>query len=119
MSETTPTNERPKPVNLTQAAADQVQKILDKSDKPALGLRISVGEGGCSGKTYVMDYAFEIGANDDVVEDRGMTIVIDPMAALFIFGTEIDYEVKHLQSGFVFRNPNETGRCGCGESFSI
>lgn len=111
--------DRPKPVNLTEAAAVQVRRILEKAEKPPLGLRIGVGEGGCSGKTYVMDYAYEIGKADEVVEDRGVTIVIDPMAALFIFGTEIDYEEKHLESGFVFRNPNETGRCGCGESFSI
>jgi iron-sulfur cluster assembly protein len=112
-------SERPKPVTLTEAAAERVREILAKADEPAIGLRIGVGEGGCSGKTYTMDYAREIQPNEEVVEDKGVTIVIDPMAALFIFGTEIGFEKGALSASFTFRNPNETGRCGCGESFSV
>jgi iron-sulfur cluster assembly protein len=110
---------RPKPITLTEAAAERVRQILAKAKGPVAGLRIDVGEGGCSGKTYKMDYAREIGPGDQVIEDKGVTIVIDPMAMLYLFGTVIDYEDKPLESGFVFRNPNETARCGCGESFSV
>jgi len=110
---------RPKPITLTEAAAERVRQILAKAKGPVAGLRIDVGEGGCSGKTYKMDYAREIGPHDEVVEDKGVTIVIAGLAALYVFGTEIDYEEDPLKSGFVFRNPNETGRCGCGESFSV
>ncbi len=119
MTEPTATPETPSILTLTEAAAARARKILDAADEPALGLWIGVGEGGCSGKTYKMDYAREIGPNDQVVEDKGITLVIDPMAMLYLYGTEIDYEDKLLESGFVFRNPNETARCGCGESFSV
>jgi iron-sulfur cluster assembly protein len=106
------------PVTLTEAAARQVERILAKADAPTKGLWIGVTEGGCSGKTYKMDYAHEIKPADMVIEDKGVTIIIDALATLYIFGTEIDYENEPLKSGFVFKNPNETGRCGCGESFS-
>ena len=119
MMEPTTTSERPQILTLTEAAAARARTILDAAEGPVAGLWIGVGEGGCSGKTYKMDYAREIGANDEVVEDRGITLVIDPMAMLYLYGTEIDYEDKPLESGFVFRNPNETARCGCGESFSV
>lgn len=118
MSEST-IPERPQILTLTEAAATHAQAILDSAEEPVAGLWIGVGEGGCSGKTYKMDYAREIGAHDEVVEDKGITLVIDPMAMLYLYGTEIDYEDKPLESGFVFRNPNETARCGCGESFSV
>ncbi len=108
-----------KPITLTEAAAERVKAILAKRDEPAVGLRIGVSSKGCSGKSYTMDYAEEIGPLDEVVEDNGVTIVIDPSAALFLIGTEIDYVVDKLGSGFVFRNPNEKGRCGCGESFTV
>lgn len=119
MTETTNTQEKPPTLALTEAAAKRARAILDAADEPVKGLWIGVGEGGCSGKTYKMDYAREIGPSDEVVEDKGITIVIDPMAMLYLFGTIIDYEDKPLESGFVFRNPNETARCGCGESFSV
>jgi len=119
MTEPTATPERPQILTLTEAAAARARTILDAAEEPVAGLWIGVGEGGCSGKTYKMDYAREIGANDEVVEDKGITLVIDPMAMLYLYGTEIDYEDKPLESGFVFRNPNETARCGCGESFSV
>ena len=119
MTEPTSTPPRPQILTLTEAAAARAQVILDAAEGPVAGLWIGVGEGGCSGKTYKMDYARDIGANDEVVEDKGITLVIDPMAMLYLYGTEIDYEDKLLDSGFVFRNPNETSRCGCGESFSV
>ncbi|MEE8622707.1 MAG: iron-sulfur cluster assembly accessory protein [Alphaproteobacteria bacterium] len=108
-----------KPITLTEAAAERVKAILAKREEAAVGLRIGVSSKGCSGKSYTMDYAEEIGPLDEVVEDNGVTIVIDPSAALFLIGTEIDYVVDKLESGFVFRNPNEKGRCGCGESFTV
>jgi iron-sulfur cluster assembly protein len=119
MTDSTNTTERPKPVFLTESAASRAEAILAAADGPVEGLWIGVGEGGCSGKTYKMDYAREIGPHDEVVIDKGITLVIDPMAMLYLLGTEIDYEEKSLESGFVFRNPNETARCGCGESFSV
>ncbi|MEE8123809.1 MAG: iron-sulfur cluster assembly accessory protein [Alphaproteobacteria bacterium] len=108
-----------KPITLTEAAAERVKAILAKRGEAAVGLRIGVSSKGCSGKSYTVDYAEEIGPLDEVVEDNGVTIVIDPSAALFLIGTEIDYVVDKLESGFVFRNPNEKGRCGCGESFTV
>ncbi|MDX1483086.1 MAG: iron-sulfur cluster assembly accessory protein [Alphaproteobacteria bacterium] len=119
MADTANTTERPPIVTLTEAAAARARTILAAAEEPVAGLWIGVGEGGCSGKTYKMDYAREIGPSDEVIEDKGITLVIDPMAMLYLFGTEIDYEDKPLESGFVFRNPNETARCGCGESFSV
>jgi len=113
------TKTRPNPVSLTDAAARQIERILANANEPAKGLWIGVSDGGCSGKTYKMDFAREIKPADTVIEDKGVTIVIDALASLYIFGTEIDYENKPLKSGFIFKNPNETARCGCGESFSI
>ena len=107
------------PITLTEAAATRVKAILAKREKPAVGLRVSVRSKGCSGLSYSLDYADEKGPRDMVVSDKGVTILIDPKATLFILGTEIDYEDGKLQSGFVFRNPNEKGRCGCGESFHV
>lgn len=115
----TETTQRANPITLTEAAARQVERILANAEEPVKGLWIGVSEGGCSGKTYKMDYAREIKPADMVIEEKGVTIVIDALASLYIFGTEIDYENAPLKSGFVFRNPNETGRCGCGESFSV
>lgn len=115
----TETRELPKPLTLTDAAAEQVRRILAKADEPAKGLWIGVSEGGCSGKTYKMDYARDIKPADLVIEDKGVTIVIDALASLYLIGTEIGYDATPLKAGFTFKNPNETGRCGCGESFSV
>jgi iron-sulfur cluster assembly protein len=108
-----------RPITLTDAAAHRVQAILARGEKPALGLRIAVTSKGCSGLSYSLDYAEAKGPHDEVYEDKGVTIFIDPKAMLFILGTEIDYVEEKLQAGFVFRNPNEKGRCGCGESFHV
>jgi iron-sulfur cluster assembly protein len=110
---------RPKVVTLTPAAAARVKEIMDRADKPYAGLRVGVKNGGCAGSEYVFEYAAEKGPIDEVVEDQGVTILIDPKAVLFLIGTTIDYETTKLSSKFVFNNPNETDACGCGESVTI
>jgi iron-sulfur cluster assembly protein len=107
------------PITLTDAAADRVKALLARRDGGAAGLRIGVKSKGCSGLSYSIEYADAKGPHDEVVEDKGVTIFIDPKATLFILGSEVDYVEDKLQSGFVFRNPNEKGRCGCGESFHV
>lgn len=109
----------PKVMTVTQAAADRVQEIIENSDKPIAGLKIGVKNGGCAGMEYTLDYVETIEDSADVIEDQGIKIVIDPKAILFLLGTEMDYEVSKLSSGFVFNNPNQTSACGCGESVAI
>ena len=106
-------------MTLTEAAADRIRALLDKRGKPAVGIRVGVRSRGCSGLTYTLEYADEKGKFDEVVEDKGVTILVDPKAVMFILGTEMDYVEEKLESGFTFRNPNEKGRCGCGESFHV
>ena len=108
---------RPKLVTLTEAAADQVRDIL--AEKGEGYLRVGVTNGGCAGMEYVMDYVSEPEKFDEVVEDKGVSIVVDAKAVLFILGTTIDHETTLLHSKFVFRNPNQTDACGCGESVTI
>ena len=110
---------RPKVVALTEAAAARVKEIMDKAEKPYAGLRVGVKNGGCAGQEYVLEYAEAAGPLDEVVEDKGVTILVEPKAVLFLIGTEIDYEETKLAAKFVFRNPNETDACGCGESVTI
>ena len=112
-------SERPIPMTVTDAAAEQVKALLAKRGKPAAGVRIGVRSKGCSGMTYTLEYADELGPFDEVIEDKGVTILIDPKATMFIIGTEMDFVQDKLNAGFVFRNPNEKGRCGCGESFHV
>ena len=116
---TRPRRPRPKAVSLTDVAAERVREIMAKADKPAVGIRVGVKNGGCAGQEYTFAYADEIGPLDEVVEDKGVTILIDPKAVLFLIGSEIDYETTRLASKFVFRNPNQTDACGCGESVTI
>ena len=104
---------------VTDAAAERIQALLAKRDKPSLGIRVGIRSRGCSGMTYTLEYADEKGKFDEIVQDKGVTILIDPKASMFIIGTEMDYVEDKLQSGFTFRNPNEKGRCGCGESFHV
>ena len=110
---------RPKVVTLTDAAADRVQQIMAKAEKPYAGLRVGVKNGGCAGQEYVLEYAETADPLDEVVEDKGVTILVEPKAVLFLIGTVIDYETTRPSSKFVFRNPNETDACGCGESVTI
>ncbi|HKF71227.1 MAG TPA: iron-sulfur cluster assembly accessory protein [Stellaceae bacterium] len=106
-------------MTLTDAAADRIRALLAKRGKPAVGIRVGVRSRGCSGLTYTLEYADEKGRFDEMVQDKGVTVLIDPKATMFIIGTEMDYVEDKLQSGFTFRNPNEKGRCGCGESFHV
>ena len=110
---------RPKVVTLTERAAERVREIMGKAGKPYVGLRVGVKNGGCAGQEYVLEYAEAADPLDEVVEDKGVTILVEPKAVLFLIGTEIDYEVSKLSAKFVFRNPNETDACGCGESVTI
>src|ERR1700679_1825111 len=108
---------RPKVVTLTERAALRVKEIMARGDKPFL--RVGVKNGGCAGQEYVLDYAEAAAPLDEVVEDKGVTILVDSKAVLFLIGTEVDYEVTRLAAKFVFRNPNQTDACGCGESVTI
>ncbi|QTC89376.1 HesB/IscA family protein [Brevundimonas pondensis] len=114
-----PRRPRPKAVTLTDAAAERVREIMTKAEKDYVGLRVGVKNGGCAGQEYTFAYAEQIEPLDEVVEDKGVTILIEPKAVLFLIGSEIDYETTKLASKFVFRNPNETDACGCGESVTI
>jgi iron-sulfur cluster assembly protein len=117
----TPRARRPRPqvVTLSDAAAERVREIMAAAATPYAGLRVGVKNGGCAGQEYVLEYAETAGPLDEVVQDKGVTILIDPKAVLFLIGTVIDYEVNRLSAKFVFRNPNETDACGCGESVTI
>lgn len=116
---TRPRRPRPKVVTLTDAAAERVREIMDNADQRYIGLRVGVKNGGCAGQEYTFAYAEAAGPLDEVVEDKGVTVLIDPKAVLFLIGTEIDYETTRLSSKFVFNNPNQTDACGCGESVTI
>ncbi len=106
-------------ITMTDAAAERVKRLIAKSENPVLGLRVGVKSRGCSGMSYFVEYAEEQKKFEDVVEDKGVKIFIDPTATMFLIGSEMDYVEEQFQTGFVFRNPNEKGRCGCGESFHI
>ena len=110
---------RPKVVSLTEAAATRVREIMAKAEQPYAGLRVGVKNGGCAGQEYVLEYATAADPLDEVVEDKGVTILVEPKAVLFLVGSEIDYEVSKLSAKFVFHNPNETDACGCGDSVTI
>ncbi|KQW83631.1 HesB/IscA family protein [Brevundimonas sp. Root1279] len=116
---TRPRRPRPKAVTLTEAAAERVREIMTNAEKPYVALRVGVKNGGCAGQEYTFAYAETVEPLDEVVEDKGVTILIDPKAILFLIGSEIDYETTKLASKFVFRNPNQTDACGCGESVTI
>ena len=114
-----PRRPRPQVMTVTPAAAERVKALIDKRDKPTVGIRIGVRSKGCSGMSYTLEFADKQEPMDEVVETGGIRLLIDPKASLFLIGTEMDYEEEKLKSGFVFKNPNEKGRCGCGESFHV
>lgn len=119
-STTSPTRrERPKAITLTDRAATRIKEIIARSDKPVAGVRLSVKNTGCAGLSYGMEYASETDPLDEVVEDKGVTILIEAKAVLFLIGTEMDYKTDRFESGFVFSNPNAVDTCGCGESFRV
>lgn len=106
-------------ITLTDAAANRVKDLIARSEEPVLGLRVGVSTKGCSGMSYVVEYAKEQRKLEDIVEDKGVKIFIEPTAVMFLLGSEMDYVEDKFHSGFVFTNPNEKGRCGCGESFHV
>ena len=110
---------RPKVMTLTDAAADRVRQVIARSEKPMAGLRIGVKNGGCAGMEYTMEFAEEAGKFDEVVEDKGVKVLIDPKAILYLLGTEMDFKADKFAAQFVFNNPNQTSACGCGESVAI
>ena len=114
-----PRRPRPQVMSVTPAAAERVKALIEGRGKPTVGIRIGVRSKGCSGMSYTLEFADSQQPMDEVVDTQGVKLLIDPKASLFLIGTEMDYEEEKLKSGFVFRNPNEKGRCGCGESFHV
>ena len=110
---------RPQVMRLTDAAADRIKTVMAKAERPILAVRVGVKNGGCAGMSYTMEYAEKANPLDEVVEDKGVRILIDPKAVLFLLGTEMDYKVDKLSAQFVFNNPNQTSACGCGESVQL
>ncbi|QJP17501.1 iron-sulfur cluster assembly accessory protein [Starkeya sp. ORNL1] len=106
-------------MRLTDAAASRVREIMARADKPVAGLRVGVKNGGCAGMEYTLEFAEEAGRFDEVVEDKGVKILIDPKAILYLLGTEMDFRADKMSAQFVFNNPNQTSACGCGESVAI
>tara|TARA_B100000674_G_C37073460_1_gene572693 strand:- start:64 stop:399 length:336 start_codon:yes stop_codon:yes gene_type:complete len=106
-------------IKLSNNAAERIKLIMSKAENSAIGVRVGVKSGGCAGMSYVMEYAQEIKPNEEIIEDKGVKVFIDPKAIIYLLGTEMDYKQEKFSSQFVFKNPNETERCGCGESFKI
>jgi iron-sulfur cluster assembly protein len=106
-------------MRLSEAAATRIKDIIGKSERTIAGIRVGVKNGGCAGMSYTMEYAEALDPRDEIVEDKGVRVLIDPKAVLFLLGTEMDFRVDKLSSGFVFNNPNQTSACGCGESVAI
>jgi len=106
-------------ITLSDNAASRIKQILSNDETKSLGVRVGVKSGGCAGMSYIMEYAKEINPNDEVIEDKGVKVFIDPGAVMYLLGTEMDYKKEQFSSSFIFKNPNETERCGCGESFKI
>ena len=106
-------------IKLSDNAALRIKEIMSGAHEDFIGVRVSVKSGGCAGMSYVMEYSSEINPSDEVIEDKGVKVFIDPAAVMYLLGTEMDYKKEEFSSSFVFNNPNETERCGCGESFKI
>jgi len=106
-------------ITLSDNAASRIKEILSNDETKSLGVSVGVKSGGCAGMSYIMEYAKEINPNDEIIEDKGVKVLIDPKAIMYLLGTEMDYKKEELSSTFIFKNPNETERCGCGESFKI
>ena len=106
-------------ITLSDRAALRVKEIMAQAKEKIVGLRVGVASGGCAGMSYVMEYAKNANPNDEVIEEKGVKVLIDPKAIMYLLGTEMDYKKEEFSSTFVFKNPNETERCGCGESFKI
>ncbi len=106
-------------ISLSNNAAERIKEIMSKAEKDSVGVRVGVKSGGCAGMSYIMEYTKKISPNDEVIEDKGVKLFVDPGAIIYLLGTEMDYKKSEFSSSFVFKNPNETERCGCGESFKV
>ena len=106
-------------IKLSDNAAKRIKEIMSNAENKSLGVRVSVKTGGCAGMSYVMEYTKEVNPTDEVIEDKGVKVFVDSSALMYLLGSEMDYKIEELSSSFVFNNPNETERCGCGESFKI
>ena len=106
-------------IKLSQNAAERIKVIMSKAEQTTIGVRVGVKTGGCAGMSYIMEYAKDIKPNEEVIEDKGVKVLIDPKAIMYLLGTEMDYKKEKFSSQFVFKNPNESERCGCGESFKV
>ena len=106
-------------IKLSQNAAERIKDIMSKAEEATIGVRVGVKSGGCAGMSYIMEYAKDINPNDEIIEDKGVKVFVDAAAVMYLLGTEMDYKKEEFSSSFVFNNPNETERCGCGESFKI
>ena len=106
-------------IRLSDNAAERIKFIMSKAQSSAIGVRVGVKTGGCAGMSYIMEYANEAKPNEEVIEEKGVKVFIDPNAIIYLLGTEMDYKQEKFSSKFVFKNPNETERCGCGESFKV
>ena len=106
-------------IKLSDNAANRIKQIMSSKEADSIGVRVAVKSGGCAGMSYVMEYAKEINTSDEVIEDKGVKVFIDSAAVMYLLGTEMDYKKEEFSSSFVFNNPNETERCGCGESFKV
>ena len=106
-------------ISLSENAAKRIKEIMSAAEKNSVGVRVGVKSGGCAGMSYVMEYAKEVNPNDELIEEKGVKLYSDPAATMYLLGTEMDYKKEEFSSTFVFNNPNETERCGCGESFKV
>ena len=106
-------------ISLSNNAANRIKEIMSNAEKDSIGVRIGVKSGGCAGMSYVMEYTKEVNPSDEIIEDKGVKVFVDSGAIMYLLGTEMDYKKEEFSSSFVFKNPNETERCGCGESFKI
>ena len=106
-------------ITLSDSAANRIKQIMSLDTNKSIGVRVGVKSGGCAGMSYIMEYAKEVNPNDEIIEDKGVKVFVDPSAIIYLLGTEMDYKKEEFSSNFIFKNPNETERCGCGESFKI
>jgi|TARA_B100001094_G_C17840059_1_gene627498 iron-sulfur cluster assembly protein len=106
-------------IKLSDNAASRIKEIMSQAANSTIGVRVGIKSGGCAGMSYVMEYAKDVKPNEEVVEDKGVKVLIDPKAVMYLLGTEMDYKKEKFTSQFIFKNPNETERCGCGESFKV
>ena len=106
-------------ISLSDQAATRIKEIMSSASNDSIGVRVGVKSGGCAGMSYVMEYTKEVNPSDEIIEDKGVKVFVDSGAIMYLLGTEMDYKKEEFSSSFVFKNPNETERCGCGESFKV